>query len=182
MDKILAPWPWYVSGPLISLCMFLLLYLGKRFGVSSNLKTICAISGAGKTASFFRFDWKKDIWNLLVVFGATIGGFIAVNFLSDGQNPDLNPKTISQLKELGFQSAGDVYLPSELYNFEDPKAILLLLIAGILIGFGSRYADGCTSGHSISGLSNLQIPSLLATIGFFIGGLIMVHFIFPFIF
>jgi uncharacterized membrane protein YedE/YeeE len=53
----------------------------------------------------------------------------------------------------------------------------LLLVGGVLIGFGTRYAGGCTSGH-VSGLSNLQIPSLKAVIGFF-GGLIMSYFYSP---
>jgi hypothetical protein len=51
-----------------------------------------------------------------------------------------------------------------------------------MVGFGSRYAGGCTSGHAISGLSDLQVPSLIAVVGFFIGGLIMTFFILPLIF
>lgn len=185
MEWILQPWPWYVSGPLIALTMFVLLYVGKNFGMSSNLRTICAICGANKTSDFFAFDWKAQRWNLFVMLGAVIGGFLASNFLSQNQIPDLNPQTIEQLHQLGFESAGKGYLPTELFGndiFSDPKILAILLIGGILVGFGARYAGGCTSGHSISGISNLQLPSLIATIGFFIGGLIMVHLIFPFIF
>jgi len=185
MEWILQPWPWYVSGPLIALTMFSLLYLGKYFGMSSNLRTLCTICGAGKTSEFFRFDWRTQRWNLLVALGAIIGGFLASQFLSDNQRPALNPQTIEQLKASGFESAGEAYVPSELFGdqaFSSPKTLAILLIGGILVGFGARYAGGCTSGHSISGISNLQIPSLIATIGFFIGGLIMIHLFFPIIF
>lgn len=185
MEWIFQPWRWYVSGPLIALTMIILIFLGKNFGVSSNLRTICTLCGADKTNSFFQIDWRTQRWNLLVVIGAIIGGFIASNYLSNDQVPEIQLETIATLNELGFQSAGKTYMPTELYGeaaFVSPKNIFLLLIGGMLVGFGSRYAGGCTSGHSISGISNLQIPSLIATIGFFIGGLIMVHFIFPFLF
>lgn len=185
MKWILEPWPWYVSGPLIALTMFILLYVGRNFGMSSNLRTLCTMCGAGKTSGFFRFDWKAQRWNLLVMGGAVIGGFLASQYLSNEQIPSLNPKTIEQLHATGFDSAGRTYVPSELFGpeaFSSPKTLVLLLMGGLLVGFGARYAGGCTSGHSISGISNLQLPSLLATVGFFIGGLIMVHLIFPLIF
>lgn len=185
MEWILAPWPWYVGGPLIALTMFLLLFVGKNFGMSSNLRTLCTLCGADKTCEFFCFDWKVQRWNLLVMIGAILGGFIASQYLSINQVPDLNPETVAQLAAIGFESAAIAYVPEELFGnqaFSSPKTIILLLIGGLLVGFGSRYAGGCTSGHSISGISNFQLPSLIATIGFFIGGLIMVHLIFPFLF
>src|SRR5690606_5278944 len=185
MEWILQPWPWYVSGSLIALTMFILLYVGKNFGMSSNLRTLCTMCGADKTCDFFCFDWKAQRWNLLVMSGAIIRGFVASNYLSDNQTPDLNTKTIEHLKEIGLESAGKAYVPTELFGseaFSDSKTLAILLIGGILVGFGARYAGGCTSGHAISGISNLQLPSLIATIGFFIGGLIMVHLIFPLIF
>src|SRR5690606_22507227 len=185
MEWILEPWPWYVSGPLIAGIMFLLLFSGKRFGMSSNLSTMCAIGGAGKRVDFFKFDWRDEQWNLIVVVGAVIGGFIAASFLTADPAVAINPETINTLQDLGFESAGEAYLPEELFSSEaltDPKSLLLLLLGGLLIGFGARWAGGCTSGHAISGLSNLQLPSLIAVIGFFIGGLIMVHLLFPLIF
>jgi uncharacterized membrane protein YedE/YeeE len=57
-----------------------------------------------------------------------------------------------------------------------------MVIGGFLVGFGTRYAGGCTSGHAISGLSNLQFASLIATIGFFAGGLIATHLLYPLLF
>lgn len=185
MELFLQPWPWYVSGPLIALVMISLIYFGKTFGMSSNLRTFCSIAGAGRYADFFKFDWKSQRWNLTVVLGAIIGGFIAVAFLSDDSLMTLNPATVSDLQDLGFADAGRTLLPPEIYSWEAVlsfKNLSILVIAGILIGFGTRYAGGCTSGHAITGLSNLQIPSLIAVIGFFIGGLIMVHLLFPLIF
>lgn len=185
MNWILEPWPWYVSGPLIALVMFTLLYLGKNFGMSANLHALCTLCGAGKTCDFFKFDWKTQKWNLLVMLGAVIGGFIVAHYLSVNQTPQLNPDTITTLKEYGFHSAGSAYVPAEMFGADalsSPYTVVLLLVGGILVGFGARYAGGCTSGHSISGISNFQLPSLIATIGFFIGGLVMVHFIFPLLF
>lgn len=185
MEIIFQTWPWYVSGFLIGMIMLCLIYFGKSFGMSSNLRSMCTIMGAGKRTAFFDFDWKGQRWNLVVVAGAMLGGFVAVNFMSDPSNVDINPKTIEQLAQLGIDAPNGKLIPDALFGtavFQSPKGIIILLIGGLLIGFGTRYAGGCTSGHAISGLSNLQIPSLKAVIGFFIGGLIMAYFIFPLIF
>jgi hypothetical protein len=185
MNWIYEPWPWYVSGPMIALIMFLLIMVGKNFGMSSNLRTMCTICGAGNKADFFKFDWKAQRWNLIVVLGAIIGGFIGSELLSKDAAVAINLNTIQDLKTLGFESAGSAYLPSEMFSLSamlDIKNLALLIIGGLLVGFGTRYAGGCTSGHAISGLSNLQLPSLIAVIGFFIGGLVMIHFLFPLIF
>lgn len=185
MNWIYEPWAWYVSGPMIAFIMFLLLMVGKNFGMSANLRTMCTICGAGSKADFFRFDWKSQKWNLIVILGAVIGGFIGSHFLTTDAAVAINPETISDLKELGFNSAGTSYLPTELFETESllsVKTILVLSIGGLLVGFGARYAGGCTSGHAISGLSDLQLPSLIAVIGFFIGGLTMIHFLFPLLF
>ncbi|MCH4822802.1 YeeE/YedE family protein [Gramella lutea] len=185
MEFILEPWPWYVAGPLIALIMFLLIFQGRQFGMSSNLRTICTMCGADNKASFFDFNWKAQRWNLIVITGAAIGGFIAMNFLTADPAVAINPVTVQNLNNLGFQSSGEAYLPDELYSLEaltNLKSLAILIIGGILIGFGARWAGGCTSGHAISGLSNLQMPSLIAVIGFFIGGLVMIHLLFPLIF
>lgn len=153
--------------------------------MSSNLRTLCAIGGAGKRVAFFNFNWRAQGWNLLVVLGAVIGGFIAHHFLSVPTNIDLNPKTVEDLSRMGFENAGQTLLPTELYSWEavlSLKGLLILVIGGFLVGFGTRYAGGCTSGHAITGLSSLQLPSLIAVVGFFIGGLIMIHLLFPLIF
>lgn len=185
MNTIFQPWPWYVSGPLIALVMIVLLLIGKNFGMSSNLRTMCTLCGADKAADFFKFDWKAQRWNLIVVVGVIIGGFIGANLLSDTTAVTLNPEVVTDLNQKGFTSAGKAYLPDILYSstvFSDIKNLSLLILGGFLVGFGARYAGGCTSGHAISGLSNLQLPSLIAVIGFFIGGIFMIHVIFPFLF
>ena len=185
MNWIFEPWPWYVAGPMIAFIMFLLLMVGKSFGMSANLRTICAVCGAGNKANFFKFDWKSQKWNLVVVIGAVIGGYIGSHYLTTDMAVAINPDTIADLNVLGFESAGKSYLPDELFetiSLFNVKSILILSIGGLLVGFGARYAGGCTSGHAISGLSDLQLPSFIAVIGFFIGGLTMIHFLFPLIF
>jgi len=185
MEYIFQPWAWYISGPLIALVMFILIYFGKTFGLSSNLRTFCTIAGAGKRIAFFNFNWREQKWNLVVVLGAIIGGFIAHFFLSAPTNINLNPETIESLQQFGFNNVGESLLPPEIYSSDavfSIKGILILIIGGFLVGFGTRYAGGCTSGHAITGLSSFQLPSLIAVIGFFLGGLIMVHLILPIIF
>ncbi|TDE05435.1 YeeE/YedE family protein [Flavobacterium hiemivividum] len=185
MNFITQTWPWYLSGFLIGSIMLILIYFGKSFGMSSNLRSLCSMSGLGKRVGFFNFDWKAQRWNLVVVVGAMIGGFVAVNYMSDPSNVSINPATIEQLAKLGIDAPDGKLLPNALFGpdvFSSPKSILILLIGGVLVGFGARYAGGCTSGHAISGLSNLQIPSLKAVVGFFVGGLIMAYLLFPLIF
>lgn len=185
MDFILQPWPWYVAGPLIALCMYLMFYFGKKFGVSSNLETLCSIAGAGKLVDFFKFDWRKNKWNLFFVAGLIIGGFVANQWLTPDQSIALNPKTVEDLSEIGIANAGSSYLPDEIYSLDalfSVKGFLILISAGLLVGFGSRYAGGCTSGHGIVGLSMMATESYIAVAGFFIGGLIMTWLIIPHLF
>lgn len=185
MNFISQTWHWSVSGFIIGMIMLCLIYFGKVFGMSSNLRYLCTIAGVGKKVPFFDLDWKAQKWSLVVVLGAMIGGFVATHYLNDASNVSINPVTVEKLSVLGIDAPNGKLLPDTLFGnqiFQSPKMIILLLIGGILIGFGSRYAGGCTSGHAISGLSNLQLPSLKAVIGFFIGGLIMAHFILPLLF
>lgn len=185
MDFITQPWAWYIAGPIIALIMFLLYYFGERFGVSSNLETLCSIGGAGRFVDYFKIDWKQNSWNLIFVAGGIAGGFIASQWLSPTDVVALNPQTVQDLADIGIQNAGSTYLPDEIFSIETMltfKGFFILLIAGIMVGFGARWAGGCTSGHAIVGLSNLELPSLISVIGFFIGGLIMTWLILPLIF
>lgn len=188
MDTIISfisqPWPWYVAGPMIAGVMFLLLYFGKTFGLSSNLRSMCTIGGAGKCAAFFDFDWKKQSWNLIFVLGSITGGFLSSQYLMDSGEIALAPAVVTELKALGIEDPGGEYLPSEIFSFEGlltARGFIMLVLGGFFVGFGARYAGGCTSGHAITGLSNLQWPSLIAVIGFFIGGLIVIHFVLPYV-
>jgi len=184
LELLKQPWPWYTSGAMIALIMVILLYFGNSFGFSSNLRSICSMLGAGKKVKFFGFDWKAQKWNLFFLIGAVIGGYLSATLFANEQPLNLSQATIDDINKLGITFDGELN-PGQLFDLQgigSVKGILLLLIGGILVGFGTRYAGGCTSGHAISGLSNLQIPSLIAVIGFFIGGLIMTHLLFPFIF
>ena len=186
MEVIQGTWHWAISGFLIGLIMLVLTYFGKTFGMSSNLRTICSMSFPKKKIEYFNFDWKEQKWNLSIALGAIVGGFIASYFLMDATDVlQINPKTIENLQQLNIDAPNGNLGPDALFSLEKMftlKGFLVLLIGGFLIGFGTPYAGGCTSGHAISGLSNLQIPSLIAVIGFFLGGLISAHFLIPLIF
>jgi len=181
IEWIKNPWPWYVGGPLIGLTVPLLLIFGnKRLGVSSSLRHICAICFP-RNISFFKYDWKRELWNLFFVFGITLGAFLAITVLSDHQPVNVNPKLVNELKEYGINDYSKL-APQDIFNWSSlftVKGFVLMIAGGFLVGFGTRYAGGCTSGHSIMGMSNLQWPSLVATICFMIGGIVMANFILP---
>jgi len=182
-------WHWSFSGIMLVFVMFLLLWFGGSFGASSNLRTLCSIGGAGRRHSFFDFDWKSQLWNLVFICSAIVGGYLAIAFLASPEPVQISLSTQEYLNSLGIMTPQTIeegygYVPSEIFalgSFFQPKNLILLILGGFFVGFGARYAGGCTSGHAISGLSNLQLPSLLAVIGFFIGGLTMTWLILPFI-
>ena len=183
-EVITQTWSWWFSGTMIAAIMFFLLYFGQSFGFSSNLRTICAAAGLGKKAKLFDFNWKAQVWNLVFLAGAIIGGFIAKQFLSTDAPVQISQETIGDLAKLGIAAPASLQ-PDELFSLDamlSVKGFLVLAMGGLMVGFGSRYAGGCTSGHAISGLSDLQLPSLIAVIGFFIGGLAMTFLILPLIF
>lgn len=183
IEFLKQPWAWYISGPLIGLMVPLLLIIGNKiFGISSSLRHICAACLPAKIP-FFSYEWKKEIWNIVLVAGILIGGFIATQLLLNNQPVEINPKLVTELSSYGITDYHSL-VPAQLFNFQQLftlKGFILIVVGGFLVGFGTRYAGGCTSGHSIMGLSNLQLPSLIATICFMIGGFIMANFILPFI-
>ncbi|MFW5972616.1 MAG: YeeE/YedE family protein [Bacteroidota bacterium] len=182
----IQPWPWYIAGPLIGLLVpALLLIGGKVFGISANLRHACAAIPVpeGRKPSFLRYDWKKTgLWNLVFAGGILVGGFIGIQVLSDPQQPlALASETVRALEGLGIDEVAG-FVPAQLISWSalaTPLGVLIILGGGFLIGFGARWAGGCTSGHAISGLADLQLPSLIAVIGFFIGGLLMTHVLLP---
>ncbi|CAA6828576.1 MAG: Probable transmembrane protein [uncultured Aureispira sp.] len=187
LELLQQPWHWAFSGFMIALTMFILLFWGKSFGMSATMRAMCAAGGAGKKISFFDFDWKMQRWNLLFAIGAVLGGYVAATYLASPEPVKISAATIAHLQGWGISypstiAEGTGYVPLDLYNWEtlfSLKGFLLFVVGGFLVGFGARYAGGCTSGHAISGLSNLQVPSLIAVIGFFIGGLLMSHILLP---
>jgi uncharacterized protein len=184
IELIRKPWPWYVAGPMIGLTVPTLLLIGnKSFGISSSLRHICAAC-IPANISFFKYDWKKEIWNLVFVLGVFLGGIIATNFLANPDSFQLSESTIADLRALGIQDFSGL-MPSDLFSTEalfSLKGFIFFVVGGFMVGFGTRYAGGCTSGHAIMGLSNLQVPSLIATCCFMVGGFTMTHVLMPLIF
>lgn len=183
MNIFTQPWPWYVSGPLIGLMVPILLILGnKAFGISSSLRHICAACVPGKT-EFFNYNWKAESWNLIFAMGIVLGGLVAGYFLQNPNPVQISEATVHDLNQLGVKNYSGL-IPEDIFNFHallTLRGFILMVVGGFFVGFGTRYAGGCTSGHSIMGMSNLQWPSLVATICFFVGGLVMTWFILPFI-
>lgn len=183
-DIIRKPWPWYVAGPLIGLTVPTLLLIGnKSFGISSSLRHVCAAC-VPANIPFFKYDWKKEIWNLVFVLGVFLGGIIASNFLENPNTFQLSEKTIADLRALGITDFAGL-MPTDLFSTEvlfSLKGLIFFVIGGFMVGFGTRWAGGCTSGHAIMGLSNLQVPSLIATCCFMVGGFAMTHLFMPYIF
>ena len=180
---IRGPWPWYVAGPLIGLTVPALLILGnKTFGISSSLRHICAAC-IPANIPFFKYDWKKEIWNLFFVTGIFVGGFLAVQLLGNPAPIVVNEQLQAELSSYGITDYSGL-VPSQLFNWSSLltlKGIIMMVFGGFMIGFGTRYAGGCTSGHAIMGLSTLQWPSLVATCCFMAGGFLMANLILPYI-
>jgi uncharacterized membrane protein YedE/YeeE len=181
VEYLKHPWPWYVAGPLIGLTVPLLLIMGnKRLGVSSSLRHICAACFPANI-SFFKYDWKRESWNLFFVFGIFIGGMIAVTLLKNPEPVLINPKLVSALQQSNVHDISSL-MPTDIFSWQGlftMRGFLFIIAGGFLVGFGTRYAGGCTSGHAIMGLSTLQWPSLVATICFMAGGFVMANIFVP---
>lgn len=183
IEQLQAPWPWYIAGAMIGLIVPALLILGnKSFGISSSMRHVCAACFPADI-KFFKYNWKQEAWNFFFIIGIILGAFIAMHFLKD-PNPVIVNETLKQsLSQYGINNY-DSLLPAEIFSFPallTLRGAVMLIGGGFLVGFGTRYAGGCTSGHSIMGLSSLQWPSLVATICFMIGGFLMSNLILPFI-
>lgn len=183
IELIKQPWHWAVAGILIGLTVPTLLIIGnKKFGISSSLRHICAMCVPAKIP-FFQYEWKKEIWNLFFVVGVLIGGIIATQLLSNPDSIVVAESTKESLSALGITDFSNL-MPTDIFNVNNIftiKGLFFFVIGGFLVGFGTRYAGGCTSGHAIMGLSNLQIPSLIATCCFMAGGFFSTNVILPFI-
>ena len=178
------PWPWYIAGPLIGLTVPALLILGnKNFGISSSLRHTCAAC-IPSGIEYFKYDWKKEIWNLVFVLGVIVGGFLAAQLLANPNEIIINENLKSELVGYGMTDFSNALVPADVVSWESLlsiKGILMIIVGGFFVGFGTRYAGGCTSGHSIMGLSALSWPSLVATVCFMIGGFIAANLLLPII-
>lgn len=183
LDILKNPWPWYIAGPLIGLTVPVLLVIGnKAFGISSSLRHICAAC-IPANIPFFKYEWTKEIWNLFFVGGILLGGFLAVSLLANPNPVEIHPNLAAELSGYGITNLESM-VPVDIFNWSallTLKGFIIMVVGGFMIGFGTRYAGGCTSGHAIMGLSTLQWPSLIATCCFMVGGIIMANWILPFI-
>jgi len=183
LEILKNPWPWYVAGPLIGLTVPVLLIIGnKAFGISSSLRHICAAC-LPANIPFFKYEWTKEIWNLFFVAGILLGGFLAMTLLANPDPVVIHPNLAAELSTYGITNFESM-VPVDVFNWSSLftlKGFIIMVAGGFMVGFGTRYAGGCTSGHAIMGLSTLQWPSLVATCCFMIGGIIMANWILPFI-
>jgi uncharacterized membrane protein YedE/YeeE len=183
MELLSKPWPWWAAGIIIGLIVPALLILGnKHFGLSANLRHACAACFPADV-KFFKYEWKKEIWNFFFVGGIIVGAIIASTLLANPEPVKVAPELAAELQTYGITDYSGM-VPAQLVSWESLftlRGFLMLVVGGFLVGFGSRYAGGCTSGHAIMGLSDLQWPSLVATIFFMVGGFIMANLILPYI-
>ena len=185
LEAVSGHWPWYVAGPLIGLMVPVLLLVGNRlFGVSSNFRHICAIT-VPRSSPFFSYDWKRTgMWNLVFAAGIVLGGWIATHVIG---TPDavsgIGEAARADLAQLGITDYAGL-APRQIFSWSSLltlPGLAIIVVGGFLVGFGARWAGGCTSGHAIAGLADLQFPSLVAVIGFFIGGLFVSYVVLPLI-
>lgn len=183
MELLSQPWPWWAAGIIIGLIVPALLILGnKHFGLSANLRHACAACMPANV-KFFQYDWKKEIWNFFFVGGIIAGAVIATTWLANPEPVIVAPALAAELKGYGITDYQGM-VPAQLFSWESLfslRGFIMLVLGGFMVGFGSRYAGGCTSGHAIMGLSDLQVPSLIATIFFMVGGFIMANLVLPYI-
>jgi len=183
LEFIRNPWPWYVAGPLIGLTVPALLLVGnKSFGISSSLRHICAAC-LPANIPFFQYNWRKELWNLFFVAGILVGAALATLFLANPDPVVVHPKLAADLAQYGITDFCKL-VPTQVVNWSallTLRGFLMIVVGGFLIGFGTRYAGGCTSGHAIMGLSTLQWPSLVATCCFMVAGILMANFVLPFL-
>ncbi len=180
---ISQPWQWYVGGPLIGLMILALLWIeNKPFAVAGSYRHLCA-AAVPAGIPFLKYNWKAEAWNLFFAAGIIAGGLIAGIVFAHSSHVAVSDATTRCLHNLGLHDMSG-FLPPELFSFAALKTIkgfIIVVAGGFLVGFGSRYAGGCTSGHSMSGISDLQWTSMLATAFFFAGGIFSAYVLLPLI-
>lgn len=183
LELLKQPWPWYIAGPAIGLTVPALLILGnKTFGISSAFRHVCASCLPGKVP-FFNYNWKNESWNLFFVLGIFIGGVVSATVLANPDPVAVNPVLAEELAGYGITNYSNL-VPLDLLSWRSlftVQGFIMLVVGGFLVGFGTRYAGGCTSGHAIMGISNFQWPSLVATLCFMVGGVLTANIIVPYL-
>ena len=183
LELLRQPWPWYAAGIIVGLTVPALLILGnKNFGISANLRHLCAACIPARIP-FFQYNWKREAWNLFFAAGILLGGILAATWLANPSPVLVHPDLKAELAGYGITDYSGL-VPASLFSFKSLlslRGLVLMIGGGFLVGFGTRYAGGCTSGHAIMGISNFQLPSLIATMCFMAGGFLMANFILPYI-
>jgi len=102
----------------------------------------------------------KIDWQWMLVLGMVFGAFFSSILSGDFSFQWVPP--------LWFSAFGNTPI----------LRVLVALIGGIFLGFGARWADGCTSGHGISGTLQLAVSSWISTLAFFFSGILVAHLLF----
>jgi uncharacterized membrane protein YedE/YeeE len=181
-ELLFSPWPWYVAGPMIGLVVPMLLLIGNRpFGISSSFRHVCA-AFMPSGLQYFQYEWRREIWSLVFVVGIAIGGGVATAWLSHpGDVTVMAPALARELARYGIDPQQRL-LPRELFSWThltSVRTLLVTVVGGLLVGFGSRYAGGCTGGHAITGIATFQRASIIATLAFMAGGFLMANLVLP---
>jgi uncharacterized protein len=180
-DFLSHPWPWYIAGPILGSMVPLLLLIGnKTFGISSTLRQICAAT-IPMNVPFLKYNWKAESWNILFAVGIVIGAFLATHFFSQPDQTSVSEQTFTTLQSMGVEGT-EGFVPADIFNWTNLltlQGFCFMILGGFLIGFGTRYAGGCTSGHGLTGTALLQPASFVALIAFFAGGLASTYLLLP---
>jgi uncharacterized protein len=176
------PWPWYVSGPLIGLFVPVLLLLGnKQLGLTGSLRAMCAAVLPGRV-DFFRYDWRRSgLWNVALAAGILVGAVLAVTVLGGNETPRLSSQARDSVAMLGLSPPLGL-VPGQLFSWQSLfslRGAVCMIGGGFLVGFGSAYGGGCTSGHGVLGLATMQVASVIALVGIFAGGVITTFLVIP---
>lgn len=155
---------WAAAGAgIAAVTLTLLFVLNRRLGISTGFEDVCSLV---LKAPYFRRERLLSArgWRLPFLAGLVLGGVISA-VLGGGWSPSWELGMLDQ--RLGLGHAGK---------------LIWMFVGGLFIGFGTRLAGGCTSGHGIFGLSNLEWPSLVSTISFMGGGVVTTHLIYRVLF
>lgn len=156
----LSPWHWAAGGAVISAVTLTLLFVGnRRLGVSTGFENVCSLV---VQAPYFQRDSLRgtNSWRLPLLGGLVIGGFLSA-VLGGGWEPFWDLGMFDA--EIGWGNGGK---------------LIWMFGGGLLIGFGTRLAGGCTSGHGIFGMSNLELPSIISTVSFMAAGAVTTNLIY----